>query len=112
LSSREHRDVRPVTVALLALGLAAFGLMIEIQPINVASTPVTLYLGATVAVGAAVLAMGLRVRLWLRLFTLAVVALCLFNLVDQSDQLSRQRQQWQQRIQTGTTDLKNELHSG
>ncbi|MDQ1719822.1 MAG: hypothetical protein QOE89_3775 [Pseudonocardiales bacterium] len=109
---RTSRDISPASIGLLALLLAGLGLAIEVQPISLTSGTRSLYLGFTVAAGAVVLAIGAHLRLWLRLFTLAVLGLCLVTLITRSADLQKQRDQWQHRLNTVTTDLRNELPHG
>lgn len=105
-------DISPTSIGLLALLLAGLGLVIEIQPISLTSGTRSLYLGFAVAAGAVVLAIGAHLRLWLRLFTLAVLSFCLLMLITRSADLQKQRDQWQHRLNTVTTDLRNELPQG
>ena len=104
-----YRDISPTAIGLLAVLMAGLGLIVEFRPTSINSGNPTLYIGFVLAVGATILAMGTRLRVLFRLFTLAVLALCLINLVQRSNDLHTQRLQWQQQVHAGVTKLKNEL---
>ena len=104
-----RRDISPTAIGLLAVLMAGLGLITELQPTSVTGGNPTLYIGFVLAVGATILAMGARLRLLFRLFTVAILALCLINVVERSNELHTQRLQWQERVHTGVTNLRNEL---
>jgi hypothetical protein len=106
---RVRTDVSPVVVAMAALLMAATGVLIELKPVNLATGADTLYIGLAIAAGAAVLALGVRARLWLRAFTLGVVALCVFNFIQTSHVLDQQRDQLKLRLDKLSSDVSDEL---
>src|SRR5438552_3565805 len=103
------RDVSPALVALAALAMAAVGLLVELKPVSLLTGSDTLYIGLAIAAGAAVLAWGVHARAWLRLFTVGVTALCVFNFVQTSHVLDRQRDQLRHRIDNVSSQVRDEL---
>ena len=109
---RLRHDVSPTIVALAALLMAATGLLIELKPVSLATGDGSLYIGLAIAAGAAVLALGVRARLWLRIITVGLVGLCMFNVIQTTHILDQQRDQVTYRIDKLSSDLSDELPRG
>ena len=109
---RVRYNASPTLVALTALLMAITGLLIELKPVSLVTGDQTLYIGLAISAGAAVLAIGIRARLWLRLFTVGLVGFCAFNFIQATHALDHQREQMNQRISKLNTDLRNELPGG
>jgi hypothetical protein len=112
LPKRGRRDASPTIVALAALLMATTGLLIELKPVNLVTGDGTLYIGLAIAAGAAVLALGVRARLWLRIFTVGLVGFCMFNFIQATHALDQQRDQVKERIDKIGSDLRDELPGG
>jgi hypothetical protein len=109
---RVRYDASPTIMALAALVMATTGLLIELKPVSLTTGDATLYTGLAIAAGAAVLAIGVRARLWLRIFTVGLVGFCMFNFIQTTHVLDQQRDQMKYRIDKLGSDLSNELPRG
>jgi hypothetical protein len=82
-----------------ALILAVIGIVIEAQPVSLATGGGTLYTGLALAAGAVALAFIMKARLWLRILTAVVVLLCIANCVSTQHDLNNRRDQLRQDLQ-------------
>lgn len=78
-----------VIFAVLALG--AVGVVVNFQPVSVATGGGTLYIGAVIAAGALVLAFVGNTRVWLKIVAVVLLALCVLNTVLVQRELNDRR---------------------
>jgi len=74
-----------------AILLGVIGVVVNFQPVSVLSGGSTLWIGAVLAAGSAVVAFVMHLPTWLKVVTLIVTVICLVNAVTTQNELKNRR---------------------